>query len=67
MKNVDILEGKLSEMEIDSMVQKRKLCQNCRGHINFKREENALNASRSRQRRNGSIQNIKKTERDDYG
>lgn len=37
MKNVDILENKLSEMEIESMVQKKRLCQNCSGHIKKKR------------------------------
>jgi ribosomal protein S27AE len=61
MKNIEILESKLSEVEIDSIVRKRRLCQNCNGQMKKRGEDHHENVSRSRQRRNGSIQNIRKT------
>ena len=54
-------------MEIDSILQKKRVCPNCSNRPKQKTEDAYSNISRSRQRRNGSIQNIKKTERDETG
>jgi hypothetical protein len=65
VRNVELLEGKLSEMEINSLLEKKRVCPNC-AKSKPKADDNYSNVSRSRARRNGSIQNIKKTERDEF-
>jgi len=51
-------------MEIDSLLHKKKGCPNCSNRSKQRPDDVTSNISKSRQRRNGSIQNIKKTERD---
>jgi hypothetical protein len=65
MKNVELLENKLSEIEIDTAIRKKqnKPCPNCYSvKAKPRRNDEVTEESHSlgKRRRNGSIQNIKR-------
>lgn len=65
MKNVELLENKLSEIEIDTAIRKKqsKPCPNCcsvRAKPRRNDEPTEESHSLAKRRRNGSIQNMKR-------
>lgn len=64
MKNVELLENKLSEIEIDTAIRKKqsKPCPNCHSIKTKPRKVDDIDDSLSlgKRRRNGSIQNMKR-------
>jgi hypothetical protein len=64
MKNVELLENKLSEIEIDTVIRKKqnKPCPNCYSIKAKPRKVDDIDDSLSlgKRRRNGSIQNMKR-------
>jgi hypothetical protein len=69
MHNVELLENKLSEMEIDTVIRKKqdRPCSNCAPK--HRKDDSRSNASPSlaKRRKTGSIQNMKREREEDYG